>query len=326
MEKSMKIMTIWKSLKKRRKINMHLKNKSISLLLGNNYFLALLLVFFTLSGFCQKDSQSILEYKSPNLDSLQKLSKKNMFSFIALNETNFETKLKSISTYFDSLEFENESLKKSKSVLINQNQNLVSSATLDSIQIKTLSDSLRICQILKKQNSLLVQTVKKDSVLIINLLDSIKHFQNSEKESQLQDILIDSLYSKIDSSLIDYAKEIFPAEGDGDCEVTVFKNDNQIKKIEAFYFATMESLSKHYYYNNNQLICIKLIKTAYDMPVYMEDHAVESIEEEVYYFSDNVLFLARDNNEKNLDNSYLSLKQIQLMTDLSVVLAKLNSN
>lgn len=326
MEKSMKIMTIWKSLKKRRKINMHLNNKSISLLPGNNYFLALLLVFFALSGFCQKDSQSILEYKSPNLDSLQKLSKKNMFSFIALNETNFETKLKSISTYFDSLEFENESLKKSKSVLINKNQNLVSSATLDSIQIKTLSDSLMICQILKKQNSLLVQTVKKDSVLIINLLDSIKHFQNSEKESQLQDILIDSLYSKIDSSLIDYAKVIFPAEGDGDCEVTVFKKDNQIKKIEALYFATMESLSKYYYYDNNQLICIKLTKISYDMPVYMEDHAVESIEEEVYYFSDNVLFLARDNNEKNLDNSYLSLKQIQLMTDLSVVLAKLNSN
>lgn len=329
MEKSMKIMTIWKSLKKRRKINMHLNNKSISLLPGNNYFLALLLVFFTLSGFCQKDSQSILEYKRPNLDSLQKLSKKNMFSFIALNETNFETKLKSISTYFDSLEFENESLKKSKSVLINKNQNLVSSATLDSIQIKTLSDSLITCQILKKKNSLLVQTVKKDSVLIINLLDSIKHFQSSQKDNQLQDILIDSLYSKIDSSLIDYSKVIIPAEGDGDfgdCDVTVFKNDNQIKKIEAFYFATMESLSKHYYYNNNQLICIKLIKTAYDMPVYMEDHAVESIEEEVYYFSDNVLFLARDNNEKNLDNSYLSLKQIQLMPDLSVVLAKLNSN
>lgn len=305
-------------------IDMHLNNKSISLVPGYNHFLVLLLVFFTFSGFCQKDSQSILEYKSPNLDSLQKLSKKDMFSFIALNETNFETKLKSISTYFDSLELENESLKKSKSILINKNQNLVSSATLDSIQIKTLSDSVMTCQILKKQNSLLVQTVKKDSVLIINLLDSIKLFQSSEKENLLQDILIDSLYSKIDSSLIDYTKVIFPAEGDGDCEVTVFKKDNQIKKIEVQYFATMESVSKHYYYNNNQLICIKLTKISFDMPVYMEDHAVESIEEEVYYFSDNVLFLARENNEKNLDRSNLSLKQIRLMTDLSAILAKLN--
>ena len=142
----------------------------------------------------------------------------------------------------------------------------------------------------------------------------------------MQDVLIDSLCSEIKSSKIHYSKVIFPAEVDGDCEVTVFKKDNQIKKIEVQYIATMESLSKHYYYNNNQLIFIKLIKTSYDMPVYMEDHAVESLEEEDYYFSDNELFLAKEKNEKNLDNSYLSLKQIQLMTDLSVVLAKLNSN
>ena len=97
-------------------------------------------------------------------------------------------------------------------------------------------------------------------------------------------------------------------------------------KIEVNYFATMSSLCKYYYFEKNQLVFTKMINTEYDMPIYMEDHQVESVKESAYYFSKNLLFLSIEENKKNIDKSYHSLKQIELMSDLSVILVKIRSN
>lgn len=303
-----------------------LNEKLITAVDQYKYILLFILVSFSHNGFCQTASNDLLEYKSPNMDSLQNLSKKNLLSFIISNEANFETKLNNISIYLDTLSKEKKDLERNNRILIEKNQEFLSAAVTDSIKIRKLSDSLVSYQLLIEQNNRLIQSQTNDSILIVNLKDSLKNLQSPDNENQLKDTYISNLSAVIDSSKEQYTKEIFPAEGDGDYEVTVYKKDNQIVKIECEGYATMSSLCIYYYFDNNQLVFTKMIDTQYDMPFYMEDHQVESIKESAYYFSKNLLFLSIEENEKNLDKSYLSLKQIELMTDFSVILVKISSN
>ena len=304
----------------------HLNEKLTTAVDQFKYILLFIILLLSHSSFCQTESNYMLEYKSPNMDSLQNLSKKSLVSFIISNEANFETQLNNISIYLETLSNEKKDLERDNDILIQKNQEFLIAAVTDSIKIRKLADSLVSYQLLIEQNNRLIQTQANDSILIVNLKDSLKNLQNPDKENQSQDTYISNLCAAIDSSKEQYTKEIFPAEGDGDCDVAVYKKDNQIVKIEVNYFATMSSLCKYYYFEKNQLVFTKMINTEYDMPLYMEDHQVESIKESLHYFSKNLLFLSIEENKKNLDKSHLSLKQIELMSDLSVILVKITSN
>jgi hypothetical protein len=140
--------------------------------------------------------------------------------------------------------------------------------------------------------------------------------QKSESE-KIKDIR--TRYYEIMKNLDNYDKQMIE-DNDQSAEggiIYYYLKDQKVKLIKAEYYGESGNLKLSYYFNEDKLFFMFSERMSYDVPIYVDDSGKGTLEENRYYFRDDIMIRWLDNEKKQVDKKVESyaLKEAEIIKD-----------
>lgn len=149
---------------------------------------------------------------------------------------------------------------------------------------------------------------------------SIILFQTYAQKTETEKITeIRAWYKEIVSELDSYEKEMIEdseqsAEGG---MIYYYLNGDAIKMIKAEYYGESGNVKFSYYFRKGKLFFMFRERKSYDVPIYVDESGKGTMEEDRFYFYDDVMirWLDKEKNKVNISSEEFSKHEMSILKD-----------